>query len=294
MTRFRGCIDIHSGSVKQIVGGTLSQDDNNTNNNNTIQTDDDAANAAPPNSLATNFVSNKPASYYAALYRDNSVHGTHVIKLGSNPANDKVASLALETWPHGLQIGGGITLENAQYWLDAGASHVIVTSWLFPGAQFSIERLRELSSAIGRERIVVDLSCRRREDQEGGVTKWFVATDKWRTMTDFELCSEAFATLGEYCAEFLVHAADVEGLCQGIDEDLVVKLGEWCNGLPVTYAGGAKSVDDLRRVQELSQGKVDLTYGSALDIFGGELVTFQECVEWNEQREIGRDRECAQ
>jgi phosphoribosylformimino-5-aminoimidazole carboxamide ribotide isomerase len=261
MTRFRGCIDIHSGQVKQIVGGTLNKDDTTTDS-----------------SLSTNFVSTLPSSHYAQLYNDNNVTGTHVIKLGSNPENDKTALEAIKSWPGGLQIGGGINDTNALYWIEQGASHVIVTSWLFPNNEFSMERLLKLEQLVGKAKIVIDLSCRKRVTDSG--IKWMVATNKWQTITDFELSRDNFQLLGEHCDEFLVHAADVEGLCQGIDEELVVKLSEWCDS-PITYAGGAKNIDDLKRVQELSNGKVDLTYGSALDIFGGKLVKFEDCCKWN-------------
>ena len=91
---------------------------------------------------------------------------------------------------------------------------------------------------------------------------------------------DSIRMLEPYCSEFLVHAADHEGLQQGIDEELVRKLGEWCS-IPVTYAGGGRTLEDLDRVKELSNGKVDLTIGSALDIFGGQGVKFDDCVEWN-------------
>lgn len=265
MTRFRGCIDIHSGQVKQIVGGTLQADDSST---------------AQDPSLSTNFVSTHPSSYYASLYSKHNVHGTHVIKLGSNKANDEAALEALKTWPGKLQVGGGITDENAKYWIDNGASHVIITSWLFPQGVFAKERLIHLSELIGKDKIVVDLSCRKKAEPSGEI-KWVVAINKWQTITDYELNRENFQELSEYCDEFLVHAADVEGLCKGIDENLVSKLSEWCDS-PITYAGGAKHINDLQKVKELSNGKVDLTFGSALDIFGGELVKFKDCVEWNE------------
>lgn len=270
MTRFRGCIDIHSGQVKQIVGGTLHSDDNNNAN----------ANSQDHGQLSTNFVSTQPSSYYASLYKEHNVKGTHVIKLGSNKANDEAALEALRTWPGELQIGGGVNYENAQYWIENGASHVIITSWLFPQGEFSKERLVKLSELIGKERIVVDLSCKRKPIVEGDEVKWVVAINKWQTLTNFELNYENFKELSEYCDEFLVHAADVEGLCKGIDEELVSKLSEWCD-IPITYAGGAKNIDDLKTVERLSKGKVDLTFGSALDIFGGKLVKFQDCVEWN-------------
>lgn len=266
MTRFRGCIDIHAGQVKQIVGGSLHQDD-------TTAIDDPK--------LSTNFISKLPSSHYASLYRDNDVRGTHVIKLGSNPENDRAAKEALMAWAGGMQIGGGINIDNAQSWLDCGASHVIVTSWLFPDGGLSLERSEALVQRIGRDKIVIDLSCRIKVVE--GSEKWFVAMDKWQTMTSFELNKENITMLEQYCAEFLVHAADVEGLCQGIDTHLVRRLGEWCT-IPVTYAGGARSINDLSIVDELSQGKVDLTYGSSLDIFGGELVKFEDCASWNDGR----------
>ncbi|KAJ6515896.1 hypothetical protein C8R45DRAFT_958003 [Mycena sanguinolenta] len=249
---FRPCIDLHDGKVKQIIGGTLSE--------------------AAPETLRTNFVSSQSAGYFARLYRDNDLEGGHVIKLG--PGNDTAARDALSAWPGGLQIGGGINDTNAQSWLDAGASKVIVTSYLFPDARFSLERLKALSAAVGRDRLVVDVSCRKRGDS------WFVAMNKWQDITDMEVTQESLDLLSQYCSEFLIHAADVEGLCQGIDEALVTKLGEWVP-IPCTYAGGAKAIDDLDLVNRLSGGKVDLTYGSSLDIFGGSLVVFKDLVEHN-------------
>ncbi|KAF9809076.1 hypothetical protein IEO21_07574 [Rhodonia placenta] len=249
---FRPCIDLHNGQVKQIVGGTLSE--------------------ADPSTLRTNFVASHPSSYYASLYRTHNLKGGHIIKLG--PGNDSAAREALAAWPGHLQLGGGITDANAREWLDAGASKVIVTSFLFPDARFSLARLQRLAALVGKDRLVVDVSCRRRGD------KWFVAMDRWQTVTDMEVNQESLDLLAEYCSEFLVHAADVEGLCQGIDEELVQRLGEWA-AIPTTYAGGAKSVDDLRTVDALSGGRVDLTYGSSLDIFGGTLVRFEDLVKYN-------------
>ncbi|KAJ3818700.1 hypothetical protein EV361DRAFT_790779 [Lentinula raphanica] len=244
---FRPCIDLHGGQVKQIIGGTLSD----TN----------------PSDLKTNFVSQKSAAEFARLYRDNNLEGGHVIKLG--PGNDAAAKEALAAWPGGLQIGGGITADNATQWLDAGASKVIVTSYLFPDFKFSLERLKQISRTVGKDRLVVDVSCRRKGET------WLVAMNKWQDLTEMEVCQESLDILSEYCSEFLVHAADVEGLCQGIDENLVKKLGEWCR-IPVTYAGGAKDISDLDLVNQLSSGRVDLTYGSSLDIFGGSLVKFAD------------------
>ncbi|KAJ8481738.1 hypothetical protein ONZ51_g5824 [Trametes cubensis] len=253
---FRPCIDLHNGEVKQIVGGTLHEDDSDESR------------------LKTNFVASHPSPYYAELYKKHNLEGGHVIKLG--PGNDQAAKEALAAWPGHLQVGGGITAENAREWLDAGASKVIVTSYLFPEGKFSLERLKAVCSAVGKDRLVVDVSCRKRGD------KWLVAMNKWQTITDMEVCKESLDLLAEHCSEFLIHAADVEGLCQGIDEELVKKLGEWAS-IPTTYAGGAKSVADLELVDRLSNGKVDLTYGSSLDIFGGSLVKFDDLVNYNNQ-----------
>lgn len=269
MTRFRGCIDIHAGQVKQIVGGTLKSDDIGESKDTT-----------------ENFVSTKPSSFYASLYRQNVIEGCHVIKLGSNPANDEAAKLACLTWPNHLQVGGGITDQNAERWLnDYKASQVIVTSWLFSTENgktvLDWSKLEKLSKQVGKDRLVVDLSCREVKNENG--QKWVVAINKWQTLTDSELSAEFLARVAGYCCEFLIHAADVEGLCKGIDEKLVEKLGQWCpKGFEgrIVYAGGAKLVEDLEQVKKLSEGKVDLTYGSALDIFGGKLVKFEDVVAW--------------
>ncbi|EPB88435.1 1-(5-phosphoribosyl)-5-[(5-phosphoribosylamino)methylideneamino] imidazole-4-carboxamide isomerase [Mucor circinelloides 1006PhL] len=252
MTRFNGCIDLHHGKVKQIVGGSLLD--------------------SSPEQLTTNFVSEETPSFYSKLYKENQVSRCHVIKLGPN--NDEAAKEALAAWPGGLQVGGGITLENAQEWLSLGASKAGLLFYLFPNAKFSLERLAELAKLVGKDRLVVDVSCRKKND------KWVVAMDKWQKMTDMEVNKDTLDMLSEYCSEFLIHAADVEGLCKGIDEQLVERLGEWVT-IPTTYAGGGRSMEDLRLVDKLSNGKVDLTFGSALDIFGGNGVTFEECVEWN-------------
>ncbi|KAF8913896.1 Phosphoribosylformimino-5-aminoimidazole carboxamide ribotide isomerase [Gymnopilus junonius] len=246
---FRPCIDLHNGQVKQIVGGTLSD--------------------VSPEALKTNFVASQSSAEFARLYKEHSLEGGHVIKLG--PGNDQAARDALAAWPDGLQIGGGINENNAKTWIDAGASKVIVTSYLFPNAKFSLERLRAISAAIGKDRLVVDVSCRRRGDQ------WLVAMNKWQDVTDMSMSKESLDMLSEYCSEFLIHAADVEGLCEGIDQELVQKLGEWVT-IPTTYAGGAKDISDLALVDRLSKGRVDLTYGSALDIFGGSRVKFDDLV----------------
>ncbi|KAF2273818.1 Phosphoribosylformimino-5-aminoimidazole carboxamide ribotide isomerase [Westerdykella ornata] len=258
MARFRPCIDLHAGSVKQIVGGTLS--------------------TTSESSLKTNFTSEHPAGYYASLYKKHNLTGAHVIMLG--PGNEEAAKEALEAWRGGLQVGGGIHEGNAREWIERGAEKVIITSYLFPNSAFSLERLQSVLRALDddKDKLVIDLSCRRKDG------RWFVATNKWQTITDFELNQESISLLEPYCSEFLIHAADVEGLQRGIDEDLVVALSKWCS-IPVTYAGGGRSIKDLELVKKLSGGKVDLTIGSALDIFGGKGVTFEECVRWNEEQE---------
>lgn len=243
---FRPCIDLKDGRVVQIVGGTL--------------TDDGQA--------SVNHVSERAASEFAALYRRDGLRGGHVIALG--PGNEEAALSALHTYPGGLQIGGGINTENAQGYLDAGASHVIVTSFLFENENLSLKRLQTISRTAGRQRLVVDLSCRR--DQGG---EYYVATNRWQTVTSTRLSLELVRELEPFCAEFLVHAADVEGKQGGIDEQLVRLLGDWVS-LPTTYAGGAKSLDDIARVHALSGGQVDLTIGSALDIFGGTLIRYED------------------
>lgn len=258
MTRYIGCIDLHNGQVKQIVGGTLTEDKDDT--------------------LKTNFVSEKSSSYYAELYKSNNVTGSHVIKLGPN--NDSAALEALKAAPNFMQVGGGINDTNCLEWLKY-ADKVIITSWLFnKEGKFLHENLRKVSTMCGKDHLVVDLSCRRTLDK-----RWIVAMNKWQTLTDLELNENTFTNLSQYTNEFLIHAADVEGLCKGIDEELVENLYEWTkkldNSVKIVYAGGAKSVSDLALVDKLSHGKVDLTYGSSLDIFGGELVCFEDCCEWN-------------
>lgn len=190
------------------------------------------------------------------------------------PGNEPAAREALAAWPGGLQIGGGINGVNARAWLDAGASHVIITSWVFREGRLDWERLRELISKIGKERLVLDLSCRKR----GG--EYFVVTDRWQKFTDLKVEKERLGKLAQYCDEFLVHAVDVEGLCEGVDAELVKDLGEW-TPIPTTYAGGAKSIEDLKLVDSLSNGRVDLTIGSALDIFGGGGVKYADAVAYN-------------
>ena len=251
MTQFRPCIDLHEGKVKQIVGGSLNN-----------------------SGAETNFVSQYSADHYAKLYKQLCLKGGHVISLGAN--NKQQALEALSAYPNGLQYGGGITVDNAREFLDAGASHLIVTSYLFENGQFSWSRLDAIKSVVGAQRLVLDLSCRKTNNG------WMIATDRWQTVTNTAITQQTLSQLEEHCAEFLIHAADVEGLQAGIDQDLVQLLGE-ISTVPCTYAGGARTVDDLDLVQSLSNGRVDLTIGSALDIFGGSGVTLNECLSWNQQ-----------
>ena len=254
LSRFRPCIDLHDGQVKQIVGGSLRDQGSGP---------------------TTNFESQHDAAWYAERYQQDNCRGGHVIKLG--PGNDEAARRALKAWPGGLQIGGGITADNALAWLESGASQVIVTSWLFDTeGRFLEDRLKQLSALVGPERLVVDLSCRRDPEGDG----WIVAMNRWQTPTTLKLSEASLQQLSPFCGEFLIHAADVEGLCGGMDDELIQRLGEW-TPCPITYAGGARSLEDLRRVHELSKGRVDLTIGSALDLFGGEGVRYSDCLDWN-------------
>jgi phosphoribosylformimino-5-aminoimidazole carboxamide ribotide isomerase len=256
---FRPCIDLHDGKVKQIVGGTL-----------TGRLED----------LRTHFVSEKPSRWFAELYRRDGLRGGHVIMLG--PGNEEAAREALVAFPGGLQVGGGIHLENAAGWLEAGASHVIVTSWIFRDGQLDWPRLADLSKAVGKKRLVLDLSCRKKG------ADYFVVTDRWQKFTELKMGADVLGRLGEWCDEFLVHAADVEGLCRGIDLELVEQLGRW-SPLSATYAGGANALRDLEDVARAGGGRINLTIGSALDIFGGELVRYDEVVALN--RKLEKERE---
>lgn len=255
MTQFRPCIDLHEGKVKQIVGGSLS---------------DSGA------GLETNFVSEESAASFASRYAADGLTGGHVIQLG--PGNEAAAKAALGAYPGGLQLGGGVKLENAAEWLEAGASQVIVTSWLFTEAgHFDASRLEALCRELGREHVVVDLSCR------GSDGDWVVAMDRWQTLTDLRIGVGVLRDLAGYCAEFLIHAADVEGKCGGIDAALVRYLGQHAS-IPVTYAGGAGELEDLDLVKGESGGAVDLSIGSALDIFGGSGVRYADCLRWNQEQ----------
>ncbi len=253
--RFRPCIDLHEGKVKQIVGSSLS----------------DTADGR----LQTNFETDRSAADYARLYRNDRLPGGHVIMLG--PGNETAAREALAAFPGGLQIGGGITVENASGYLQAGASHVIVTSFVFSDGVLHRERLRKLVETVGSKRLVLDLSCKR-----VGST-YRIATDRWQKISELELDAVLLGSLAESCDEFLVHAADVEGKQGGIDRELVELLGKE-SPISATYAGGIRSLDDLQEVYEAGCGRVDATVGSALDIFGGGLE-YDAVVKWH--RKLG-------
>lgn len=247
--RFRPCIDLHGGKVKQIVGGTLSD--------------------AVPAATVTNFESALSPADYARLYWDDGLEGGHVIMLG--PGNEAAAREALGVHPGSLQVGGGISPRNAADWLASGAAKVIVTSYLFENGLFSHARLGEMRAAVGRDRLVVDLSCRRRGDA------YVVACNRWQTLTQLVLTREVLADLAGSCSEFLIHAVDVEGRQNGIEELLVERLGEW-TPLPTVYAGGVRSMADVALVRRLGRNRLDVTVGSALDLFGGRGIAYADMV----------------
>jgi phosphoribosylformimino-5-aminoimidazole carboxamide ribotide isomerase len=252
--RFRPCIDLHGGKVKQIVGGTLSDTE--------------------PVATVTNFESLQPPSFYADLYWRDGLEGGHVIMLG--PGNDAGARDALGAHPGSLQVGGGITPANAQQWLAAGAAKVIVTSYLFEDEDFSFGRLAQMRRAVGCERLVVDLSCRRRGDE------YVVACNRWQTLTRLVLGPQILAQLATHCSELLIHAVDVEGRQGGVDSRLIECLAAW-TPLPTTYAGGVRCMADVFLVRELGRNRLDVTVGSALDLFGGRGITYRDLVELDRQ-----------
>ncbi|MDD3402595.1 MAG: phosphoribosylformimino-5-aminoimidazole carboxamide ribotide isomerase [Hespellia sp.] len=253
--KFRPCIDIHNGKVKQIVGGSLHD---------------------KGDEAKTNFASELGADYYARMYQKDGLKGGHIILL--NPVSSEYyeatkaqALLALKSYPKGMQIGGGITAENAKEYLDAGASHVIVTSYVFQGEHINWEHLKKLVAAVGKEHVVLDLSCRKKGNAAAEATKeYYIVTNRWQTFTDVKLTTEVLDELADYCDEFLVHGVDVEGKASGTEEDLVKLLGDWAK-IPVTYAGGIGSEEDLRQFERICGGKLDFTIGSALDLFGGTI-----------------------
>jgi phosphoribosylformimino-5-aminoimidazole carboxamide ribotide isomerase len=257
MMRFRPCIDLLAGRVVQIVGGSLRYD------------------ASEDTRL--NFTTDLTPAMYARMYQADRLAGGHVIALGLG--NRESALQALRAFPRGLQMGGGISPENASEFLNAGASHVIVTSYVFRQGRLDEDRLQALVAAVGKQQLVLDLSCRRLG------TEFRIVTDRWQQFTEVSVNRATLAWLAGYCDEFLVHGVDVEGHRLGIDETLVELLGKW-SPIPVTYAGGAKALSDLDLVNTLGRGRVDLTIGSALDIFGGD-ISYEDVVAWQRRQEIG-------
>lgn len=249
--RFRPCIDIHNGKVKQIVGGSL-KDEGDT--------------------AKENYIADRSAAWYAGLYKKDGLYGGHVILL--NPASSpyyeetrKQAMLALAAFPGGLQAGGGITPDNAAEYIEAGASHVIVTSYVFQNGRIEWENLKRLKDTVGKDKLVLDISCRKKDG------RYLVVTDRWQKFTETEVRRELLDELSAYCGEFLVHGVDVEGKASGIEEELVRLLGGWARekGKKVTYAGGIASAEDIALLEKAGQRAVDFTVGSALDLFGGSL-----------------------
>jgi len=248
--RFRPCIDLHQGRVKQIVGSSLSDTDSTR--------------------LKTNFEDGQPPEWYAELYRKDGLTGGHVIMLG--PGNEEAARAALGAWPGGLQIGGGIYLDNAADWLDAGAEAVIVTSWVFHDGRVDEARLSDLTRRIGKDRLVLDLSCRKKDGE------YRIVTDRWQTFTEEAVTHDLLSRLSGFCCEFLIHAADVEGKCRGIETPLLEILGTW-GEIPITYAGGIHTEADIHTIQSIGGGHIDFTVGSALDLFGGTGFSYKELAE---------------
>ena len=247
--KFRPCIDIHNGQVKQIVGGSLQDEGNQAREN---------------------FVATQDAAFFANLYQKHDLKGGHIILLNGKDssfyeATKAQAIKALKAYPKGMQIGGGINDENAYEYLEQGADKVIVTSFVFKNGQVSYENLEKLVKAVGKENLVLDLSCRKKEGQ------YYIVTDRWQKYTDVVLTEESLEYFSKFCSEFLVHAVDVEGKTAGIENQVAALLGNW-GQMPITYAGGIHSYEDLETLKVLGKDKVDFTIGSALDLFGGKLA----------------------
>ncbi|MCR4902266.1 MAG: phosphoribosylformimino-5-aminoimidazole carboxamide ribotide isomerase [Butyrivibrio sp.] len=246
--KFRPCIDIHNGKVKQIVGSSLK----------------DVGNEA-----VENFVSDKDAAFFAGLYAQKGLSGGHIIILNNAEsefynATKNEAINALKAAPYTMQIGGGINADNALEFLNAGATHVIVTSYVFSNGEVNLDRLKKLKNVTGKEHLVLDLSCRKKGDE------YYIVTDRWQKMTGEKIDEETLDFLADYCDEFLVHAADVEGKQQGIEQSVSKILGDW-GKLPITYAGGVHSLEDIKLLKDIGHDRLDVTIGSALDLFGGYL-----------------------
>ena len=267
--QFRPCIDIHNGKVKQIVGSSLQDKENQA---------------------VENFVSKQSAADFARRYQQDGVYGGHIILLNAinsefYEVTKQQALEALRAYPGGMQIGGGITAENASLYIEMGASHVIVTSYVFQNGEIQYENLEKLLAAVGKEHIVLDLSCRyldgtslvegENRPREKG---YYIVTDRWQKFTKEKVTLELLDKLSQYCDEFLIHAVDVEGMQKGIATELVELLGAW-GKLPITYAGGVHSFEDLRTIQGIGNGKLNVTIGSSLDLFGGPLK-YEEVLEF--------------
>lgn len=247
--KFRPCIDIHNGKVKQIVGSSLKDENDKA---------------------VENYVSEKDSSYYAQMYKRDGLTGGHIIRLNSAgseyfEATKRAAVMALGTYYKGMQIGGGINADNAKFFLENGASHVIVTSYVFKNGKIDYENLSNISNTVGKNNLVLDLSCRKKDN------RYYIVTDRWQKFTEVYITDKVLDELAGYCDEFLIHAVDVEGKASGIEKGLTETLGGW-NGIPVTYAGGISSFEDISELEKYGNGKLDFTIGSALDIFGGEMA----------------------
>ena len=252
--KFRPCIDIHNGKIKQIVGGSLLDQGNQAKEN---------------------FVSNQDGAFFANLYKEKGLTGGHIILLNKSGTEEyeldlQQALLALHEYQNHLQIGGGITPDNASFFLEHGASHVIVTSYVFSNGQIHYENLNKLVSTVSKKHLVLDLSCRKKDG------KYYIVTDRWQKFTDVVLSEKTIQDLSNYCDEFLIHAVDVEGKANGIEQELVTLLSETVS-IPVTYAGGVGSFEDLHLLKTLGKNKLDVTIGSALDIFGGTMNFDEVC-----------------
>ena len=256
---FRPCIDIHNGKVKQIVGGSLKDEGNQAKEN---------------------FVAEQDAAYFAEFYKKDKIRGGHIILL--NPSDSsyyketkRQALLALHTYPGGMQVGGGIHAENAKEFIEAGASHVIVTSYVFKDGRINYNNLEKILAAVGKEHLVLDLSCRKKDGD------YYIVTDRWQKFTEEKITPELLDKLKEYADEFLVHAVDVEGKASGIEVPLAEMLGDW-GRIPITYAGGVGSFEDLKQLKEYGKGRLNVTIGSALDLFGGRMA-YKEVLQYINQ-----------
>lgn len=256
---FRPCIDIHNGKVKQIVGGSLRDEGNQAKEN---------------------FVAEQDAAYFAEFYKKDKIRGGHIILL--NPSDSsyyketkRQALLALHTYPGGMQVGGGIHAENAKEFIEAGASHVIMTSYVFKDGKVNYNNLEKILAAVGKEHLVLDLSCRKKDGD------YYIVTDRWQKFTEEKVTPELLDKLNEYADEFLVHAVDVEGKASGIEVPLAEMLGDW-GRIPITYAGGVGSFEDLKQLKEYGKGRLNVTIGSALDLFGGRMA-YKEVLQYINQ-----------